>query len=91
MNILYSKQLFKKNSGKSLIYGLPILSSLVKSRGRDISFCIFPTKALAQDQKQFINRVSNSIEDVDWIRVCFSFFSFSFSKKIEIIFKIIGQ
>ena len=36
-------------SGKSLCYQVPIVSSVVEGR-RDTALCIFPTKALAQDQ-----------------------------------------
>jgi DEAD/DEAH box helicase domain-containing protein len=36
-------------SGKSLCYQVPILSSVLADR-RDTALCIFPTKALAQDQ-----------------------------------------
>jgi len=36
-------------SGKSLCYQAPIVSSVVEGR-RDTALCIFPTKALAQDQ-----------------------------------------
>src|SRR5690349_14344385 len=36
-------------SGKSLCYQVPILSSVLEDR-RDTALCIFPTKALAQDQ-----------------------------------------
>ncbi|KAI9205814.1 P-loop containing nucleoside triphosphate hydrolase protein [Polychytrium aggregatum] len=40
------------SSGKSLIYQLPVLRSLEDGAGGATTIYIFPTKALAQDQKQ---------------------------------------
>ena len=57
------------SSGKSLVYSLPILSSLVESKGQTLAFCIFPTKALAQDQRKTIQTIASALDDVDWISI----------------------
>lgn len=55
------------SSGKSLIYQIPILNSILwditeKKKGRNsTAFMIFPTKALAQDQKRHLQNLINKI------------------------------
>lgn len=44
-------------SGKSLCYNIPILESLLENR-KNTALCIFPTKALAQDQLKALNTFS---------------------------------
>uniref|UniRef100_A0A060T2W8 ARAD1C32142p n=1 Tax=Blastobotrys adeninivorans TaxID=409370 RepID=A0A060T2W8_BLAAD len=44
------------SSGKSLIYQAPVLETLINNPA-STAFCIFPTKALAQDQKRSFNEL----------------------------------
>ena len=55
-------------SGKSLIYQLPVIDAL--ERDQDIkAFYIFPTKALAQDQKKSLVNILSHIEKLSHILV----------------------
>lgn len=52
------------SSGKSLIYQLPILNEILKDSNATGIF-VFPTKALAQDQKRAINELIAVIPELD--------------------------
>ncbi|ANZ74121.1 BA75_00074T0 [Komagataella pastoris] len=49
------------SSGKSLIYQIPLLKALQETNGLATALYVFPTKALAQDQKRSLNELIKSI------------------------------
>jgi hypothetical protein len=59
-------------SGKSLIYQLPVLESLLKDKTSKALY-IFPTKALAQDQMRALSDMLAQIPDLEGILVSFFF------------------
>lgn len=64
-----------KTSGKSLIYQLPVLESLLKDRSSKAMY-IFPTKALAQDQMRALSDMMAQIPDLDDILVTSTILNF---------------
>ncbi len=52
-------------SGKTLCYTLPILQSLIESRGRSRALFLFPTKALSQDQSSVLTACVEELGE-DW-------------------------
>ena len=55
-------------SGKSLIYQLPVIDAL--ERDQDVkALYIFPTKALAQDQKKSLTNILSHMKDLSHILV----------------------
>ncbi len=52
-------------SGKTLCYTAPILQNLLDSGGRARALCLFPTKALSQDQSAGLNALIGALGD-DW-------------------------
>ncbi|ANB15454.1 Hrq1p [Sugiyamaella lignohabitans] len=55
------------SSGKSLVFQLPVLDSLLKSKDTTTAMYIFPTKALAQDQKRSFLELLNAIPELQGI------------------------
>lgn len=55
-------------SGKSLIYQIPVLQSLLKDKNSKAMY-IFPTKALAQDQKRALEAIMHRIPNLEQIMV----------------------
>lgn len=55
-------------SGKSLIYQIPILQALEEDRAATALF-IFPTKALAQDQKRALGQLLGACEGMEDVKV----------------------
>ncbi len=52
-------------SGKTLAYTVPVLQSLLESRGRARAIWMFPTKALSQDQSKALNSIIAELGE-DW-------------------------
>ncbi|MFT7486601.1 MAG: DEAD/DEAH box helicase domain-containing protein [Candidatus Paceibacteria bacterium] len=52
-------------SGKTLCYSLPILQSLLESKGSARALLLFPTKALSQDQSSSLTSLVEALEQ-DW-------------------------
>ncbi|ODQ51507.1 P-loop containing nucleoside triphosphate hydrolase protein [Saitoella complicata NRRL Y-17804] len=55
------------SSGKSLIYQVPTLHALEEDSGVRAMY-IFPTKALAQDQRRGMNELLSCTEGLEWVR-----------------------
>ena len=51
------------SSGKSLIYNVPVLADILNNGGASTSLYIFPTKALAQDQKSSLQSLVRGVEE----------------------------
>jgi DEAD/DEAH box helicase domain-containing protein len=62
------------NSGKSLIYQIPVLDSLLKD-GSSKAMYIFPTKALAQDQLRSLQDIISACEGIEDVKVNYKSFS----------------
>lgn len=56
------------SSGKSLIYQIPLVKALEEDNGATAMF-IFPTKALAQDQKRSLGELLGACEGMGDIKV----------------------
>ncbi|GAA5861985.1 hypothetical protein JCM8547_001547 [Rhodosporidiobolus lusitaniae] len=56
------------SSGKSLIYQIPVIEALEKDREATALY-VFPTKALAQDQKRSLGELVGAIEGLDDVKV----------------------
>ena len=56
-------------SGKSLVFNIPVLTSLLESGCAARSFFIFPTKALGQDQTRALRELINAHESLSSIKV----------------------
>ncbi|KAJ3300227.1 hypothetical protein HK104_003141 [Borealophlyctis nickersoniae] len=56
------------SSGKSLIYQLPVLRALERDPAARAIY-IFPTKALAQDQKRALRAILTSTSHLAWVQV----------------------
>lgn len=61
---------FFLSSGKSLIYQIPVLESLLKDQNSKAMY-IFPTKALAQDQKRALEAIMHQIPNLEQIMVLY--------------------
>lgn len=59
-------------SGKSLIYQIPVLESLLKDKNSKALY-IFPTKALAQDQKRALEEIMHQIPQLHDVMVYFKY------------------
>ncbi|KAI9262495.1 P-loop containing nucleoside triphosphate hydrolase protein [Helicostylum pulchrum] len=55
-------------SGKSFIYQIPVLQSLLKDKNSKAMY-IFPTKALAQDQKRALEAIMHRIPNLEQIMI----------------------
>lgn len=56
------------SSGKSLIYQIPFLRALEQDRGATAIY-VFPTKALAQDQKRALGEILGAWEGWEEVKV----------------------
>lgn len=61
------------SSGKSLIYQIPVLSAL-EADPSSTALYIFPTKALAQDQKRALAELLRAHIQLDWVKVSSLYF-----------------
>jgi DEAD/DEAH box helicase domain-containing protein len=75
-NTLWTKQIVGESrvtldftiSGKSLIYQIPVLESLLRNKNNKAIY-LFPTKALAQDQKRAFQALLYKISNLGDIKV----------------------
>jgi ATP-dependent helicase YprA (DUF1998 family) len=75
-------------SGKSLIYQIPVLESLLCNKNNKAIY-LFPTKALAQDQKRAFQALLNKIPNLGDIKVYIMYNKKTLGSLIHLIIRLI--
>lgn len=71
------------SSGKTLVYQIPVLRALEEDND-STALLIFPTKALAQDQKRSFGELLSNYMDLEHVKV-------SFPVQLQVLYLLIPQ